>query len=354
MVMDATQANNSSRNVTIRDVAEVAGVSVQIVSRALNGQTKGLRRDAAARAERVRQVAKRLNYRRDLAAVATRGRRFGSMALVLSSNDTRRSNLPPGLLNGLTEALDERDMHLSVARLSDEALTDHQRVPRLLRDVGADGLLVNYNQWVPPQMNRLIEAHGLPAVWLNEKRPNNAVYPDDYAGTHEATQRLLALGHRRIAYFGRTPADDAHYSETDRHNGYTDAMSDAGLGSICLGPIAGRGDAALLEVLRSEQRPTAVITYNAVRAALVLLLARDAGLRCPADLSVVTFSGSPVELVDRVATMRIPDEQVGREGVAMLVRRIEQSRDIPARCLALEWVEGQTVGRCPETIKESC
>lgn len=308
---------------TLRKVAAEAGVSLMVASRALRGDVKGIRRDAVQRAERIRAIARKLNYRRDLAATATRRRRFGSIAIVLSSGDARRSNLPADLLAAVTDALDAHDMHLAVARLSDAALTDAARVPRLLRDLGADGLLVNYNQWVPPAMNQLIERHAIPAVWINDKREHDAVYADEFDAARRATAHLLAMGHRRIAYVGHPESPQRHYSEADRRSGYAAAMIDAGLTPRPLIESASADKAALLaRALRSSERPTAIVTYNITLITLAWLIAAESGLSCPRDLSLMTFSGQPAHFGRAVSMMRVPDAEVGASAVRMLLNRI--------------------------------
>lgn len=308
---------------TLRDVARHAGVSIMVASRALGGQVKGLRSDAAVRAERIRIIARQINYRRDLAATATRNGRFGSIAIVLSSGDARRSNLPADLLAAVTDALDARDMHLAVTRLSDAALTDAARVPRLLRDLGADGLLVNYNQWVPPAMNTLIEQHAIPAVWINDKRPHDAVYADEVDAARRATQHLLELGHRRIAYVGHPESPQRHYSEADRRAGYASAMIDAGLTPCPLLEDASADKAALLaRTFAAPDRPTAIVAYSITQATLTLLVAAESGLRCPHDVSLITFSGQQAHFGRAVTMMRVPDAEVGHAAVRTLLARI--------------------------------
>ncbi len=324
-----------SRAVTLRDVAQRAGVSVMVASRALRGEIKGKRSDALERSQHIRTIARSINYRRDLAATATRQRRFNAVALVLSAGDTRRSNLPPGLLAGITEALDEHDMHLSLARLPDAALTDANRVPRLLRDLGVDGLLVNYNQWVPPEMNRLIEAHGIPAVWLNDKRPLNAVYPDDFHAGMEGCQRLLDQGHRRICYIGRAPTNQCHYSEIDRRRGYLEVMRQAGLEPEVIDLLDQEPLRPTVEAWkRNSSWPGAMVAYNSRLAGELRLLLAERGRNCRRDYQLLTFTGEAASLSTDIQALHIPDFEVGRQGVNLLRRRIVHQGPLPSKALA--------------------
>lgn len=330
--------------VTLRDVAERAGVSLMVASRALGGQLKGLRKDASDRAEHIRRIADELRYRRDLAALATRRRRFGSVALVLSSGDARRSNLPSALLAGISDRLEVADMHLSIARMSDQALTDRRRVPRLLRDLGADGLLVNYNQWVPPAVNQLIQRHAIPAVWINDKRGHDAVYADELDAGRRAALHLLELGHRRVIYLGHPVGSDRHYSERDRRDGCLAALGRAGATRLLIESAQpDERTAELARLLAREDRPTALVAYNLNLASLALIRAVESGLRCPDDLSILTFSGQPVHLGRSVSMLRVPDAEVGTAAVGLLLDRLEQGgRSLPGRAIPHLLEPGQT------------
>lgn len=333
----------SSQIVTLRDIAEKADASVQAVARALSGETKGFRKDAAARAAHIREVARSLGYRRNIGAAAMRSRQFGSIAMVLSADNAARSNLPQAMLAAITDALDDRDMHLSLARLTDEALRDDSRLPRLLRDFGADGLLVNYNKWVPPELEQIIAEHSLPAIWLNDRRPSDAVYPDDRDAGKHAAKHLLSLCHRRIVYYGHPPSSEQpHYSEADRLAGYTEAMREAGLSPEFL-----HSHAALLERLQSPEPPTAVICYNARIAVTLLLAAASARFTCPADVSLVTFGSGELAYAQTITMLEVPNAEVGRLGVEMLLQKITQGAGpLPGRAVPFMVVQGQTSVPC--------
>lgn len=329
--------------VTLHDIARAAGVSVQVASRALNGVTKGVRRDAAARADGIREVAARLGYRRNIGAAAMRGKQFGCLTLVLSADHAERSNLPQDMLVAITDALEEHGMHLSLARMTDAAIEDDARLPRLLRDYGADALLINYNKWVPPRLEQIVAAHALPAVWINDRRAADAVFPDDLEAGRTAAMHLLALCHRRIAYLGH-PASftPAHYSESDRREGYAAALRRASLAPECF-----QGPHPLVARLRAPSPPTAIVAYNTRLASDLLLLAAEAGLQCPRDFSLVAF-GTPLGGTAKVlSTLAIPNAQVGRLSVEMALRKLaNHSQTEPAVSVPFALRDGETCAAC--------
>src|SRR4051812_13039083 len=224
--------------ITIKEIARRTGLSIPTVGNVLG---RSANRYSAKTRERILQVAHELGYKPNASARAMRQGRFGCAALVLSrSKQQTHSHIPTGLLDGLDDALAQHDMHLTVARLTDEELSSDDFLPKVLRESMADGMIVNYTHEIPQAMLELIHAHHAPAVWLNAKLAEDCVYPDDLGAAHAATKRLIELGHRRIAFVHFVapnvfpePFEHArpkfHYSVADREAGYVSALREAGL-----------------------------------------------------------------------------------------------------------------------------
>lgn len=319
-----------TKRVTISDIARAAGVSEMTVSRIVNGRAAYRRPTYAKRAEWIRALAARMGYRPNASARAVRQRRCGNIGLLLSTV-SERSHLPFSLLHAVEMELAARGYRLTVAMLPDERIRPGF-VPQLLREVVADGLLVDYTHRIPEALLELIHASDVPAVWLNVKMPENCVHPDDFGAGRDAARRLLELGHRRLVYadFSHAGSDpERHYSVDDRYAGYAEAMREAGLTPVRFWSETGNGVPTTerwewaVRLLRSSPRPTAVITYGAVTAVPVFCAARHMGWAIPGDLSLISFDDHPVDyLGPTFSTERVPFDAVGREGVRMLMERI--------------------------------
>ncbi len=317
--------------VTLQHVADRVGVSAPTVSQILNPSGKRARMFAEDTRRRVQQAALELGYRPNAAARSTATGRFGAVTLLLSQYNNR-SQMPPRLLDGIDEALAEADLHLTIARLPDEKLTDPDAMPKLLRQLTSDGLLINYNAHIPPRMVDLIARYRLPSVWINSKQPHDCVHPDDHAGARDATRLLIEAGHTRVAFvdytYGPSPADP-HYSNTDRRAGYHDAMREAGLTPRL---ICDKGNIELAERLTftrawlaADDRPTAVLCYTHHESAPILAAADRMGLTLPRDLTLFTIHDEAVRHFDlRVPTAVLPEREIGKRAVAMLRDRIQR------------------------------
>lgn len=332
----------------VKDIAARAGVSHMTVSRVLRNSPHV----HPATRERVLRALRELQYRPNVAARATRNGRFMNVALLLST-EASRSNLPPLLLEGLHDALAAAGYHLIVVRLPDERLTSEGVVPQILQEFSCDGLLVNYTDRIPERMIRLIRAHPIPCVWINVCQPHDAVYIDDEGGGRLATEYLLRMGHRRIAFVEAVRS--FHYSMPARIAGYESAMRKAGLEpQVVRAAWEGNQDIVgrhrtLVEWFREGTPPSAVITYS--YAPSVWLAAAEAGLTPPTALSIVVFENEvPSFGPYRMATVVTDRKALGEETVAMLLRKIENpdAAPEPSRTIPCRLEPGDTV-RAPKS-----
>lgn len=333
------------KRATLKEVAHEAGVSVDTVSRVLNGRNKELWPSIAARATEIRAIAERLDYRPNILARSTRTGRFGNVAL-LQSTVFSRSILAPPLLDGIQESLSRQNMPLMVMKVPDEVLTP-AGIPKVLRQSMTDGLLINYQAEIPPQIVAALAQAGVPVVWINSKQPVNSVYPQDFAGSRSATEYLVNLGHRRIGfvencYDHSPPGWPAHYSGEERYEGYAEAMRRAGLPPRLISRLRPLTAAEILdfsrEWLAADDRPTAALIYCAYELYPVLYAAALLGLKVPRDLSVLAFSSDEIELAGSPMTrMSIPWRLVGSTAVDMLLEMINSGRpELPSRPLPLQ------------------
>lgn len=332
-------------SVTIHQIAAHVGLSAKTVSRILGNEHAPHRPETRAR---VLSAAQELGYRTNRSARAMRTRRTGSIALLLSTVP-QRSVLSTRLLGGIQAELTEHDLHLLIASLPDARLTDEQYLPRVLRDWATDGLLINYTADIPAAMSAIITRHSIPSIWINVKQGADCVHPDDFTAAREATERLIALGHRRIAYvdFGGV----THYSAWDRREGCRDACAAAGMNSPELleggGDPSERAEQARAWLQRpTPDRPTAVLVYGAGLAQPIVYAAATCGLNVPGDLSVITIGEESESAVGRpIDTFVLPQELMGRTAASMLVERMTQpGRPLAPRMLPLAFIPGNTVG----------
>lgn len=339
--------------VTLKEIATQADVSEMTVSKVLSGRYEPTQKRAVARALRIRKIALKLGYRPNAAAKAIRSGRFGAIALLMSVKP-HRGALFQDMLFAIHDELAVNDLKLTLARMTDEQLTDDAQLPKLLNEWCCDGMLVNYTDDVPARMRDLINDHHLPAVWVNTLLEHDCVYMDDQQGAVTATQALLQAGHRRITYVDYTHGPDKvdpHYSVAARLAGYRQAMRDAGLIEHVIVPDEGeillrdqRMDASL-KWLDSPNAPTAVMTYGREEIIPIVMAAQRLGRSVPEDLSLVTFDEHCFEtLGPHIATMEQPTRLMGQRAVEMLIAKVAKPDVlIPSEVLPLTLNCGHTI-----------
>ncbi|MBI3828523.1 MAG: LacI family DNA-binding transcriptional regulator [Planctomycetes bacterium] len=314
--------------VTLRQIAEKAGVAVSTVSHILG--KRGKLYDPKTRAA-VLCVAQKLGYRKNAAARAVATGRFGCFSLLLSANPGF-SHLPDPLVRGIQDGLARQRMYLIVSTVADEQLANETSMPSLLNEVMADGLLINYRLNIPAGMAASIRKHHIPSVWINSKAKQDCVYPAEFEAAKAGTEYLLRKGHRRVAYVdchypwaarSRTP----HFSEVEREAGYAAAMREAGLAAESIRPddwLRDQDYAGFLERLLARQKaPTALVTYSDVTGLPALYAANRMSLRTAEQFSVVTFSDRPMSaLAGQMQVLVVPNRALGDAAVEMLVEKV--------------------------------
>ena len=333
--------------VTLKDVAARSGVSVRTACEVLGGPRAHLY--AATTREKVRLAAQTLGYRRNHFARAVRLGRFGAVGLLVPAGTL--GNLPPGLLSSIDSTLNEQGMILIVAHQSAMGAD----VP-LLQELAIDGLLVDHRGQIQSPALEFVYSYPVPLVHMNAQGPVDCVFADALAAAREATEYLLGLGHRRIAFL-----DTEHhpfFTLADLATGYRQAMAAAGLKAHCrILPVGEFGDlrkevayqevrhAAIVDWFRSKDRPTAVIASISSDAMLVQTSALRMGLQFPRDLSLVTFSDWIVNQHGQpITTLFYASHELGEISVNMLLERIRRPEAIPSRTVPYRLVEGCTTG----------
>ncbi len=326
---------------TISDIATRAGVSPMTVSRVLNGAEYN-RPTFRERAERIRAIAEELGYKPNTSARAIRKGRFDAITLLLSTNYSA-SYVPPDMLLAIHNQLAQHGMTLNLSQLPDEQLMQSDALPRLLREKSSDGLIIDYTHSIPDQITQVIREGDVPWVWLNVKRERNVIRPDDFGAGRMATEHLLELGHRRIAYRRQHRlTDESHYSSQDRYEGFITAMKDAGLEPIEVAPSDPDHHPDAREFLDLPEPPTAIIAYSPTAAGNIMIACAERGLKCPQDLSVVTFASMPTSMVRDFQTLKVPERAMGEQAVDMLINRIETGEHQSPCILPFEWEQGNT------------
>lgn len=333
---------------TLKDIAEHAGVSVATVSHVLGPRAHLFRPETC---DKVRQVADRLGYRPNESARAVRRGQLNTLSLMLSQ-DSAQSGLFPPLLEGLMDAVERHAQRLHIVRMSDENLSDPEQISTLLREQSTDGLLIVYNVNIPPAFEQHLDHYKIPAVWINSRHAQNSVIPDEFAAGQQATRILLERGCKTPAFadytFGQSPPD-IHFSLQERYKGYCDVCSSHGMTPSRVDTASGINHkeriAYSMNWMRRDGRPDAIIARAASTARPILEAAKQLNIRVPEDLSIMTFSNTPLSFFGiRIDSLMVPMKNIGSLAVEALLKKISNGGEpIESVVLPMTYLPGDTI-----------
>jgi LacI family transcriptional regulator len=318
---------------TIAEVARHAGVGVATVSRVLNG-SPAVREETR---RRVLAAIAELSYAPNPAARALSTGRTLSIGAV-APFFTRPSVIER--LRGVAQVLAAAGYQLVLFDVERPG-QDWQSFRTL--PGGFDGLLSISLCPPEPDLARF-EAAGMPVVLIDQRDERlPAVYTDDVAGGRLATEHLLELGHRRIAFLGDFEENPHGFTSSARRRcGYEQALAGAGCTvepELVRRAAHGREPAAALtrELLGLDRPPTAIFAASDTQAMGVLEAAEELVVDVPGDLSVVGYDDIELARYAGLTTVAQPLEESGVCGAQMLLAALAGSATV-GRQLSVELV----------------
>jgi DNA-binding LacI/PurR family transcriptional regulator len=312
--------------VSIKDIARAAKVSHATVSRALHNSPLV----SPQTAERIRQIAREKGYRPSAVARSLVTKRTRTIGVVVTSI---ADPFIAEVVSGVEEVAN--DHGYSVFLANSNAEPDREvKVVHSFHERRVDGILVTASRVGALYMPLLNEMR-VPTVLINNQHPGEFVHSvmiDNLSASRQATQHLVSLGHKRIAYIGD---QFGFQSDTERFAGYRRALELADIDFLPELTAHGDGKAdggarAMESLLTLDALPTAVFCYNDMSALGALRAIHACGLRVPDDISVVGFDDLFIASYTSppLTTISQPMRQMGRTAMEILLKLFSGSNSI--------------------------
>jgi DNA-binding LacI/PurR family transcriptional regulator len=313
---------------TIKEVAELAGVSVGTVSHVITGSvpvTEPLRR-------KVQAAIKRLDYHPNHIARSLKTSKTRTLGIIVP--DLTISFFPQ-VIRGAETAARQRNYTLIAVNSDDRA--DRQReLLSLLRSQRVEGILLavaaapSAPELAAGQISQIIES-GIPVVYLDripDREEVDSVSGEDLNASVMAVEHLLASGYRRIAI---VTGPHTLRNEQRRFEGYRQALAQAGVALdetlVWEGTFRPEDVAAIClpRLCDAARRPDAILSTNGPTGLGVLRAFRECGLSTPKDIAFVTFDELTVDelFTPSVTTVVQPAYDIGFRAAQILLERIE-------------------------------
>lgn len=307
VMMERSKGAEVAKKVSMADVARVAGVSQQTVSRVVNNQ------DCVNKAtrQRILDAMDELGFRPNFAGRSLRGGRYKAIGLGIF-DIAKAGNA--ATLAGILGAARERGYAVSVVEMESAGAARLADAARQLATLPVDGLVLNtnagvadYDDFVPPA--------GLPCtlISMREHPTCPTIDSDQYGCSKIVVDYLAARGHREIRHIAGTAwSITAQY----RAQGWADALAAHGLEAVepLVGDWTANSGYELGRILADDHTMTALYAANDQMAAGAIAALRDAGRRVPEDVSVVGVDDSLEGMVphNQLTTVAFDQRERGR------------------------------------------
>lgn len=318
-----------ARRPTIIDVAEHAGVSKSLASRALRGDPGVSDR----RRTQVLESASSLGYRTNSAARSLVRGKSGLIGVVLNEIGNQHHT---AIVAGVEAHAATVQSSVVIGHGSNDASTLRRQIDTMI-ELRVDGLVI-VSSWVP---HETLERSGREVPTVVVSRIDDAppeidtICSDDFAGAVMAAEHLVATGCRNIAYLTRSTSATSKARARGMRSGAAAAEIE------CTVYEFGRTEAEQIRAIVASRRHDGILCNNDPTAAEVAGLARDEGVDIPGELSLIGYDDTALaQLVHpRLSSVGQPQYRMGvRAGAAVserLAGRTESVRELYAPSLIL-------------------
>ena len=303
--------------VTIRQLAEAAGVSIATVSRVLNNKSHPV---SAATRQRILALADALGYRPNNAARSLRTERSSTIGIITDNIDSPHTT---SMVRGIQDCMKQAGYICVIISADWDPEVEREAIHDLVSR-SIDGVI--FAETWHRTANEALDLANRPYVFVHRQFGSEHQYsvtPDEVYGARLATGHLVRLGHRRIGYIN---GPEQYYASADRLRGYQEELAAAGMAfdpnlvtrgdwQVESGYWAGR------QLLAATPRPTAIFAGNDLMAAGAMYALFDAGLRVPQDIAIVGYDNQEIARIFRpsMTTVTLPLYEMGQTSAQMLL-----------------------------------
>jgi DNA-binding LacI/PurR family transcriptional regulator len=313
---------------TLKEIAQKLNFSVSTVSRALqNHPSIGLRTTAE-----VQKLAKELNYEPNQTALFFKQQKTNTIGVILPN---LKEEFFSEAINGIEDVAKQNKYSVLIGQSHDEVEQEKQII-KAMKNQRVDGLIVSISKHTKNYDHLLaVENYNIPIVFFDRvpELPNvNKVSSDISEGTKQAIEFLIKKGHKRIGVING-PAEMKSCME--RTKAYMEALQKKRI-KIDMSLIATtdltqeKTYAAMEELLKLKQPPTAILTINDYVALDAIQYARKAKLKINKDICFVSFANLPItnylELPPLASVEQFPYQQA-KKATEILFDLLKKQKD---------------------------
>lgn len=309
---------------TMQEVAAKAGVSKATVSRVLSG--KGYVSQETK--DQVFKAIEETGYRPNLLARNLATSKSMCIGLVVT-NTLYNGNYFSELISQAAKKLDANGRQLILVDGKNSAQEEQQAI-EFLHDLRCDGIIIYPRFLSVDEMDSIIDKYKKPVMVVNRKlrkHQSHCIYCDHKGSSFQATKALIERGHRDIAFI--TGSMDSP-TAIERLSGYKEALAQARLPVHDQLVVQGKwspasGAAAVATLLANGVRFSALVASNDEMAIGAMKHLSDAGVKVPADVSVIGFDNIPTApfLIPALSSVKDPVSDMVSEVINQIIAMLD-------------------------------
>jgi len=318
---------NNLDKVTIKEIAEIAGVSRTTVSRVLSGGTLVNKKTK----DKIVKIIKEKNYKPSIIAQSLRTRRTKTIGLVLADIE---NPFYSRVAKGVIDIAESKDYNVILCNSNNNKELEGKEIETLL-ERGVDGLLLTTVELKVKTIENLrdIECNFFLIDCKLDIPGLNYIANDDYFGAELATEYLIKLGHKRIFFLGNRKL----LSLRDRYQGFKDMLERHRINNdknfVPMKFISADNvydiDSIIEYILNAEEKITAIFAGNDYLAIRTIDSLINSGMKVPEEISVIGYDNISFSSMNKVplTTIRQPKYLLGKLAAEQLIEKIENKQD---------------------------
>ncbi len=336
--------------ITMKEVAEEAGVATSTVSRTIQNRSS----ISNSTKEKVRKAMEKLGYVPNFSAQSLASRQTRTIGVILPPFSQPEKASDPfflEILRASSKVCSEREYTVAIASGdTTKELLESVRLMYLRKRI--DGFLLLYSKLGDP-VSRYLHDHNVPYVLIGcpVEFENEVSYVDNdnvLAGKM-AAHFLIEKGHRKIGFVGFDQQEKVHQ---DRYTGYQVAMKQANLPTTSFYILEQANEYLQFQEYLRTEKPSALIAVDDLFALRLMQVVSVSNFKIPEDISLLSFNNSLLATFAHpfLTTIDIHAMELGRQATLQLLTKLSGDQEpIIKRTIPHELIQRETVNEHHQT-----